>query len=290
MDSPSRRRKEYGGEEGQGLFNDADSAAAPEDILGAYADEFADEGGSVNGGGSTGSGVSSTKRRTSVLRGRGAWKIWCGGFVCLVIAVVIAVVFLVGMGDGVDGSKSSKEAGDNPTEPNTQPEPATPVPVPPAPTPAVPVPAPSPGGEDDFPTYFPTASNFPTFTGAPTRPIYWDVLTSREDPTFEDELMGSAIDVSADGSVVWFGSFNYSSISNSVPIGAGRIRRLDTTTDQIVEVFGVDERDSLGYQGMCDAITGSTCQSKIYSVLVFLLTHELNSVWQCRWRICGWFL
>ena len=59
------------------------------------------------------------------------------------------------------------------------------------------------------------------------------------------EYMGSAVDISADGSVVWYGSFNYTDAGR--PATVGRIRRLDVTTGFMSEVFGTHEDDSLGY-------------------------------------------
>jgi len=214
-------------DEGQGLFKD-DKGPAPDDRI--YTDEFNDEL-ALDGG-------ASDPPKARVVR-RGSWKKWAGGVCCLVVIVLVAIVAINAMGGGNDDD-SSKNSSNKDVD-----RPVTPMPVAPAPPAPVPVPATPPA--PTFPTFTPTASPWPTFTAMPTRPLYWTQIgDGLRDSVFDEELMGSALDCSADGSVIWFGAFNYTAIG--VPPGVGRIRRLDLNSGQVLDVYGSNEMDSLGYQ------------------------------------------
>lgn len=212
-------------DDGQVLFND--------DIpQGPYMDEFVDE----DGGGRNGDNLTGGPSKAGVLRGR--WKRWTMIVLCclvVVLGVVIAVVVGSTMGNDNDGKSKAVTP---PTSPNEQ-ETTTAAPVP-APTMTL---APAPAAPKAR-TPAPTPSGAPTRTAFPTRPLYWGQV-GQDYGTDAMEYMGSAVDISADGSVVWYGSFNYTDAQR--PATVGRIRRMDVATGKITEVFGTHESDSLGY-------------------------------------------
>ena len=190
-----------------------DDGPAPEDMYSP--DEFADEQGDQS-------------KSPILVRRRRRWKI-CGALVCLAIIAIVVVVVFLGGGVGGGGSGDGSEMDDK----------GTPL--------IAPTPAPIPS------TASPVATVSPTITAMPTRPMFWELEIDVSDSVFENELMGSSVDVSGDGSVVWIGAFNYTAAG--LPTGVGRIRRLEVDTGNIVEVFGSSEKDSLGYQ-VCGSADG----------------------------------
>ena len=259
MDLSPSRRKRYG-EEGEGLFHDNDNDididnnradAAPVD---PYMDEFHDEDdGDIRrtarktriskirkNNKNKSNTITNTKSPILLLR-RNRWKKCAMILACLVVTVVVIVIALTmgGGGNDDDGSENNKGM----VAPTTTPAPAAPTtPAPVASTTVSPQPTPAP-----------TNTFAPTITAVPTRSLLWTERMAVTDSTAASttvmgtgELMGSSVDISADGSVVWIGAFNYT--HPGMPESVGRIRRLDVTSGEITEVYGTNPKDSLGYQ------------------------------------------
>lgn len=245
----------YGGrvvvetQEATGLFNNGGSLA-PEDPY--RDDDFVDDDHHMAR--STSMASFSRTRRGRFL---GALLICVG---CVGIGIAAAVVLGGGGSEESDSSKGNAVA---------EPAAPTPVTVAPAVGPPTTVTAAPTIQTDDFPTPGPTASYYPTITGAPTRPLYWEQRSALSDATMDALLLGSALDLSADGSVAWLGAFNYTDSSGAASLG--RIRRLDTATGSITaEVHGQTENDSLGYQvsGSADGslVAGLTSSNGVLTV------------------------
>ena len=214
-------------DEGQGLFKD-NTGPIPDDMI--YTDEFNDEL-ALDGG-------ASDPPKARVIR-RGSCRKWGTGVCCLVLVVVVVIAALNFVLGGENDGTTKNDSNEDVTN--------TVAPIPEVPVTPAPVPVPATPSAPSFPTYTPTASPGPTITAMPTRPLYWTQIgNGLRDSVFDAELMGSALDCSADGSVVWFGAFNYTAIG--VPPGVGRLRRLDLDSGEVLEVYGANEKDSLGYQ------------------------------------------
>lgn len=209
-------------DDGQGLFND--------DIpQGPYLDEFQDE----DGVGPNDDNLHSLSKTVQ----RGRWKRWTMIVLCCFV-VVLGVIIAVVVGSTMGGDSNGKSKAVAPPPPPNEQDTTTAAPVTATMT-LAPVPR-----APKAPTPAPTPSAAPTRTAVPTRPLYWSQV-GQDFGTDAMEYMGSAVDISADGSVVWYGSFNYTDAQR--PATVGRIRRMDITTGTITEVFGTHESDSLGY-------------------------------------------